>query len=73
MSGGGHRASLFALGVLLYLTDAQMNRHVVSIASVSGGSITNGYFAQAGGYHTLSQDEGAREILPRPDTLGDCS
>lgn len=26
LSGGGHRASLFALGTLLYLIDAQKNR-----------------------------------------------
>src|SRR5213596_991159 len=58
LSGGGHRASLFALGVLLYLTDAQKNRDVVSMASVSGGSITNGYFAQSRGYHRLDVEQG---------------
>ena len=31
LSGGGHRASLFGLGVLLYLTDAGRNRDVVSV------------------------------------------
>jgi Patatin-like phospholipase len=46
MSGGGHRASLFGLGVLLYLADAGKLSEVTSIASVSGGSITNGYVAQ---------------------------
>lgn len=46
MSGGGHRASLFGLGVLLYLADAGKLPEVTSIASVSGGSITNGYVAQ---------------------------
>src|SRR5256885_1471960 len=58
LSGGGHRASLFALGVLLYLTDVQKNRDVVSMASVSGGSITNGYFAQVRGYHNLDIEKG---------------
>jgi predicted acylesterase/phospholipase RssA len=43
MSGGGHRATLFGLGVLLYLADAEQNRNVVSISSVSGGSLTNAY------------------------------
>ena len=47
LSGGGHRAGLFALGVLLYLTDAQQNLGVTSISSVSGGSITNGYVARS--------------------------
>jgi predicted acylesterase/phospholipase RssA len=60
LSGGGHRASLFARGVLLYLTDVQRNRDVVSIASVSGGSVTNGYFAQVRGYHKLDIEEGLR-------------
>jgi Patatin-like phospholipase len=46
MSGGGHRASLFGLGVLLYLADAGKLPEVTSVASVSGGSITNGYVAQ---------------------------
>jgi predicted acylesterase/phospholipase RssA len=47
LSGGGHRASLFGLGALLYLGDAGKLPQVTSIASVSGGSLTNGYLAQA--------------------------
>lgn len=50
LSGGGHRAALFGLGVLLYLVDAGKNGQVGSIASVSGGSLTNGYVALAGDY-----------------------
>jgi hypothetical protein len=46
LSGGGHRATLFALGVLMYLVDSSKNRQVTSIASVSGGSTTNGFVAQ---------------------------
>jgi predicted acylesterase/phospholipase RssA len=46
LSGGGHRASLFGLGALLYLADSGKSREVTSIASVSGGSLTNGYLAQ---------------------------
>ncbi len=57
LSGGGHRASLFGLGVLLYLTDAGKNCEVESISSVSGGSLTNGYVAQAGSYRQMSADE----------------
>lgn len=53
LSGGGHRASLFGLGVLLYLADAGKNREVESISSVSGGSLTNGYVGQAGNYHQM--------------------
>jgi predicted acylesterase/phospholipase RssA len=47
LSGGGHRACLFALGVLLYLVDAGRNGDVTSIASVSGGSLANGAVAQS--------------------------
>ena len=54
LSGGGHRASLFALGVMLYLTDAGKNRDVTSVSSVSGGSLTNGFVAQEGDYSTLT-------------------
>lgn len=43
VSGGGHRATVFALGALLYLADVQANRQVVAISSVSGGSIANAF------------------------------
>ncbi|HXM33593.1 MAG TPA: patatin-like phospholipase family protein [Pyrinomonadaceae bacterium] len=46
LSGGGHRATLFVLGTLMYLVDAKANAHVTSIASVSGGSLTNGFVGQ---------------------------
>ena len=57
LSGGGHRASLFGLGVLLYLTDAGRNRDVVSVSSVSGGSLTNAWLAQGGDYSNLTPEE----------------
>ena len=41
LSGGGHRATLFGLGVLLALVDRGLNMRVKQIASVSGGSIVN--------------------------------
>ncbi|MGH9242757.1 MAG: hypothetical protein ACRD29_00210 [Acidimicrobiales bacterium] len=43
ISGGGHRASLFGLGALLYLVDAGKGPELATISSISGGSITNGY------------------------------
>ena len=46
LSGGGHRATLFVLGALMYLVDAKANAYVTSIASVSGGSLTNGLVGQ---------------------------
>ena len=53
LSGGGHRATLFGLGVLLYLAhahderDEPLSRRVSAISSVSGGSIANGFLAQS--------------------------
>lgn len=49
LSGGGHRATVFALGALLYIVDSGRNKAVTTISSVSGGSITNAFVA------TLSQ------------------
>jgi hypothetical protein len=46
LSGGGHRATAYALGVLLYLVHAKLNQRVRNIASVSGASITNAFVAQ---------------------------
>lgn len=45
LSGGGHRATLFHLGVLLALVDRGLNSCVQQIASVSGGSIANAFVA----------------------------
>jgi predicted acylesterase/phospholipase RssA len=42
LSGGGHRATVFGLGALLALRDAGVHERIVSISSVSGGSIANG-------------------------------
>jgi len=56
-SGGGHRATAFALGVLLYLADAGRANDIVSIASVSGGSLANGAVAQDVDLRTCSKGE----------------
>ncbi|HLF92163.1 MAG TPA: hypothetical protein VJB14_01780, partial [Planctomycetota bacterium] len=53
LSGGGHRAALFGLGVLLYLADSGKNREVTSITSVSGGSLTNAWVGQEVDYATV--------------------
>ena len=62
LSGGGHRASLFGLGVLLYLADAGKNRNVVCVSSVSGGSLTNAFVAQEGDYSRLTAEDFERHI-----------
>ena len=56
LSGGGHRAALFTLGVLKYLVDTGVNRHVEVISSVSGGSITNGFVAQECDFRTVDRE-----------------
>ena len=62
LSGGGHRASLFGLGVLLYLADAGKNQDVVCVSSVSGGSLTNAFVAQEGDYSRLTAENFERHI-----------
>jgi hypothetical protein len=57
LSGGGHRAALFGLGVLMYLHDAGKHAHVNSISSVSGGSLTNAYVGQECCFRTSSDDQ----------------
>lgn len=53
LSGGGHRATLAAIGTLLALVDRGLNRKVLQIASISGGSIANAYVAQRCDYDKL--------------------
>jgi len=69
LSGGGYRASLFGLGVLLYLVDAQKNREVTSVASVSGGSITNAYVAQLKKYQERDSQEFWESVRPLAQTI----
>jgi hypothetical protein len=64
LSGGGHRASVFGLGALVYLADAGRNRDVTSVASVSGGSITNAFVAQAVDYAGASAPEVRSAVAP---------
>jgi hypothetical protein len=72
-SGGGNRAAVFNLGVLLYLVDAAKHHDVCSIASVSGGSVMNGYIAQLGNLSTTNSAEfraAVRPFLRRMATKG---
>jgi hypothetical protein len=57
LSGGGHRATLFALGALMYIVDSGANANVSSIASVSGGSLTNGFVGQEVNFRQTDRDE----------------
>lgn len=57
LSGGGHRATVFGLGALLYLVDAGKSSRVVALSSVSGGSIANAYVAQGCDFSQVGPDE----------------
>jgi predicted acylesterase/phospholipase RssA len=57
LSGGGHRATLFGLGALLYLVDAGQGPRLGSISSISGGSLTNGYLGLHCDLATAAPDE----------------
>ncbi len=57
LSGGGYRASLYALGGLLYLVDAHVNRRVSVISSVSGSSISSVYVATHCDYAEVEADQ----------------
>jgi len=62
LSGGGHRATLFGLGALMFLVDAGRQKDTVSIASVSGGSLTNGFVAQTLDFRKATPDEFAIRV-----------
>lgn len=60
LSGGGVRAALFSLGVVIGLIEAECHRRLRCIASVSGGSILNAALAHSGrqgGYSTVKEFE----------------
>jgi hypothetical protein len=54
ISGGGHRATLWGLGVLMYLVDRGANHQVTTITSVSGGSIANGVVGMRTNYRATT-------------------
>jgi len=64
MSGGGHRATAWGLGTLIYLVEAAKNPDVSSLSSVSGGSIANGVVAFGCDYSAVSPDEFSDTIGP---------
>lgn len=64
LSGGGHRASVWGVGLLLYLADAGRHCDVGVIASVSGGSITNGVVAHEMDYRQASAADVRARLRP---------
>lgn len=64
ISGGGHRATIWGLGSLLYLVDVDKHREVAAITSVSGGSITNGVVAHEVDYPSVDVRTFDRKLGP---------
>jgi hypothetical protein len=64
ISGRGHRATAWGIGALLAVADAGLNPHVVSISSVSGGSIANGVAAHETDYRNSSPAEICESMRP---------
>lgn len=57
LSGGGHRATLFGLGAMAYLLDADKGPELSTISSISGGSITNGWLGIEADLSTVGPDQ----------------
>ena len=53
LSGGGFRATLYHMGVLRFLRDAEALNRVSHITSVSGGSITAAHLVMNWDRYTL--------------------
>ena len=54
LSGGGVRAALFSLGVVIGLIQSRCHLRVRCVASVSGGSILNAALAHAPSLHSFA-------------------
>lgn len=63
VSGGGHRATAWALGSFAALVETGSNADVVSVSSVSGGSIANGAVAKAGDFREHRQSTAFAEAM----------
>lgn len=66
LSGGGFRASLYHLGLIRFLRDADLLKNVTHMTSVSGGSVLAAHLALNWGRYTGSATEfeaAASEIL----------
>ncbi|HEX7277859.1 MAG TPA: hypothetical protein VF244_10835, partial [Acidimicrobiales bacterium] len=64
LSGGGHRASLFGLGALIYLVDAGKGPEISCVSSVSGGSITNGWVGLKTDLYLAASGDFRSDIAP---------
>lgn len=64
LSGGGHRATLWGLGALLYLVDAGKGSDIACVSSVSGGSLANAWVGLRVDLRSATPAEFRRETRP---------
>lgn len=64
LSGGGHRAAVFHLGVLSYLADNELLENVNHLSTVSGGSVLMGLIYKLNKYEFPNSNTYLNNILP---------
>jgi NTE family protein len=64
LSGGGHRAAVFHLGVLSYLADNELLENINHVSTVSGGSILMGLIYKLNNYEFPNSNIYLNKILP---------
>ena len=69
LSGGGARATVFHLGILLRLAKDNLLENVVKISSVSGGSLAIGLVFSHSNLSWPSSEDFKKTILPRIATI----
>lgn len=69
VSGGGHRASAWALGVFQSVITAELGPSITSVTSVSGGSISNAVVADRVDLHKVSRIEFDRATADLRDII----
>jgi predicted acylesterase/phospholipase RssA len=69
LSGGGGRAALFSLGVIVALIETQYHKRVACIASVSGGSILNAALAHSGRLGELTSVDDFKPLVASLTTI----
>jgi NTE family protein len=64
LSGGGHRAAVFHLGVLSYLAENGLLENVKHLSTVSGGSVVMGIIYRLNAYKFPDSQTYLEQILP---------
>jgi len=65
LSGGGHRAAVFHLGVLSFLAEQGLLENVKHLSTVSGGSVIMGLIYKINAYKFPDSQTYLNEVLPK--------